>query len=431
MSSIKVGSEMHELGKRLFPINRSLTGAGVRETLSILKEELPALEVLSVPSGTQVFDWVVPNEWTIHDAYVLNSQGERVIDFQANNLHVVGYSVPIKETFSREELFKKLYTLPEQPDAIPYITSYYSENWGFCTSENHKNTLPDDTYEVVIDSELKPGCLNYAELIIPGESDKEVFISTYICHPSMANNELSGPLVTTYIAKWLMQQDSLKYTYRIVFIPETIGSVVYLSKHHEHLKNNVVAGFNVTCIGDDKTYSYLPSRTGNTLSDKAATHTLRHLYPDYKSYSWLDRGSDERQYCAPGIDLPIATIMRSKYGEYPEYHTSLDDLTFVTPSGLEGGYIALRNAIYIVEKDFIPKMTVLCEPQLGKRGLYPNTSSKDTKSKVAAMMDMISYCDGSMSLLEIANKIDQPFSKLYPICEQFIEAGLIEIFKEK
>ncbi len=429
MKSNSLGQEMHLLGKELFPINRSLTGEGVRETLNILKKELPNLDIHSVESGTQAFDWIVPPEWNIKDAYVLDSKGNRIIDFKKNNLHVVGYSIPVNKKITRDELFQHLHTLPEQPEAIPYITSYYSEYWGFCTTEKHKNTLLDDNYTVVIDSELKIGVLNYAELMIAGETDEEVFISTYVCHPSMANNELSGPLVTTYLAKWLQQQDLLKYTYRIVFIPETIGSIVYLSKHHEHLKSKVVAGYNVTCIGDDRAYSYLPSSNGVTISDKAAIHTLMQQDPNFKSYSWLDRGSDERQYCAPGIDLPIATIMRSKYGEYPEYHTSLDDFNLVTPSGLEGGYLALKASLNIIENNYIPRMTVLCEPQLGKRGLYPNISTKESGADVRTMMNVISYCDGNLSILDIANETGKPFEIVFNICEKLKAANLLDIIR--
>ena len=291
------------------------------------------------------------------------------------------------------------------------------------THEQRAQLIPG-RYRAVIDSDLKPGVLNYAELVLPGQTEQEVMLSTYVCHPSMANNEISGPVVALALARWLMAQKN-RYTYRIVFVPETIGSIVYLSRNIEHLRRQVKAGFNITCIGDDRSYSYLPSRGGNTLSDHVALHVLKHIDPEFKRYSWLDRGSDERQYCSPGVDLPIATIMRTKYGEFPEYHTSLDDLNLVTAKGLAGGFNALQQAIQVIENNVLLKSTVLCEPQLGKRGLYPTLSTKESGEQVRAMMNLISYCDGR-SLLEIAEIIDEPVSKLLGILKPLIENGLIE-----
>jgi aminopeptidase-like protein len=242
----------------------------------------------------------------------------------------------------------------------------------------------------------------------------------------MANNELSGPVVTTAIAQWIQALPERRYTYRIVFIPETIGSLVYLSRHLDHLKQHVIAGFNVTCIGDDRAYSYLPSRAGDTLSDQAAKHVLQHIDPQFVSYSWLDRGSDERQYCAPGVDLPIATIMRSKYGEYPEYHTSLDDLNLVTPAGLKGGYLALKLALEVIEQNVFPKITVHGEPRLGKRGLYPNISKERLGGGTQALMNLLTYCDGKRTLLDIADLIGQPMWDLLPFVAQLKEYGLLD-----
>lgn len=419
-----VGARMHGWARELFPICRSLTGDGVRTTLAYLGQLMPGLRIESVASGTPAFDWSVPDEWTVRDAYVMDEAGKRIIDFKAHNLHLMGYSEPVDQWLELAELDQHLYSLPDQPDAIPYITSYYARRWGFCLTHTQRLALKPGRYRAVVDTDLKPGVLNYAELVLPGDSEQEVFLSTYVCHPSMANNELSGPVVATALAQWLAALPSRRYTYRIVFIPETIGSIVYLSRHAEHLKRQVVAGFNLSCIGDERCYSFLPSRGGNSVADRAARHVLQHIDPAFKRYSWLERGSDERQYCAPGIDLPMATIMRSKYSEYPEYHTSLDDLTLVTPRGLAGGYDALRQAIEVLEHDVLLTTTVLCEPQLGKRGLYPTISTKESGPQVAAMMNIITYCDGR-SLLEIAELIGEPFSKLLRILQPLLDKGLI------
>jgi len=380
-----------------------------------------------VPSGTQAFDWIVPDEWTIQDAFITDESGQKIVAFQENNLHILGYSEPVDKWLTLDELEPHLYSLEDQPNAIPYVTSYYERRWGFCLPHNQRKTLKAERYHVVVNSDLKPGVLNYGELILPGKTQQEVLLSTYICHPSMANNELSGPVVTMALAQWLSSLDIHHYTYRIVFIPETIGSIVYLSRNLDHLKQHVIAGFNISCVGDDRVYSYLPSRDGNTLSDQAALHVLKYIDPEFKRYTWLDRGSDERQYCAPGIDLPIATIMRSKYGEYPEYHTSLDDLSLVTSSGLEGGFTALKKTLEIIERNVFPKTTVLGEPQLGKRELYPKLSTKTSGEQVRAMMNLISYCDGQNSLLEIAELIEKPFWELVPIVEKLVDNGLLSI----
>ena len=421
-----IGCKIHSLAKELWAINRSITGEGVRETLSCIKKHLKNINIKSVPSGTNVFDWTVPNEWHVSEAYIMTPEGKKICDFSINNLHLVGYSIPFRGKMRLEELQKYLHSLPEQPNAIPYITSYYQERWGFCLTQEQRDDLVDGEYEVVIDSKLFAGQLNYGELILPGESDEEIFLSTYVCHPSMANNELSGVVVATYLAKWLSDLKVRRYTYRFVFIPETIGSIVYLSKNYVNLKKKVIAGFNISCVGDERSYSYLPSRNGNTISDKVAKHVLKWIDIDYVSYSWLDRGSDERQYCSPGIDLPIASILRTKYGEYPEYHTSLDNLDkVVTPKGLDGGYWALRKALELIEKNRIYKTKFLCEPQLSKRGLYPNLSTKKTKEKVMKILNLISFCDGENSLLDIAEKTNHPAWDLYELVEILITHDLI------
>ena len=420
-----IDESMYALVCRLFPICRSITGNGVRETLSIIADELPGLVIHEVPSGTQAFDWTVPREWNVWDAYVLDPDGNKIIDFSKSNLHLVGYSIPVNKTVSLSELQEHLYSLPEQPEAIPYITSYYQERWGFCVTHRQREQITQEgKYTVVIRSELKNGYLTYAELIIPGKCQEEIFLSTYICHPSMANNELSGPAVTTFLAKWLLTSRR-KYTYRIVFIPETIGSITYLSRNLEEMKKQVLAGYNVTCVGDERAYSFLPSRKADSLADKVAMHVLKHMHPDYKQYTYLDRGSDERQYCFPGVDLPVASIMRSKYGTFPEYHTSLDDLRLVTPRGLKGSYDVLRKCVECIEADETLRVVTLCEPKLDKHGLYPTLSTKQSSKMVRDMMNLLAYADGSCSLLEIADKINVPMWKLTPIVKKLKRNNLL------
>ena len=371
----------------------------------------------------------MPDEWNIRDAYVADSDGNRVIDFKANTLHVVGYSEPINQQMNFEELDQHLYSLPDQPDAIPYITSYYKRRWGFCLTEHQRNELrkkPNATYTVHIDSTLTPGHLTYGELVIPGTSDREILLSTYVCHPSMANNELSGPVVTCALAQWIQALTDRRYTYRILFLVETIGSIVYLSHHAQHLKAHTDAGFVLTCMGDDRAYSYIPSRLGGTLADRVATHVLAHHAPDYTAYSYLDRGSDERQYCSPGIDLPVCSVIRSKYGEYPEYHTSLDDLSLISPEGLQGGYEAIRQCIHLLEANRTYTCTTHCEPQLGKRNLYPTVSTKESSAQVRDMMNVIAYADGHHDLLAIAKRIGVYAGDLIPIAHTLLEHGLLE-----
>lgn len=426
------GEQMYALAKRLFPICRSITGDGVRTTLSILKEFLPELMIREIPSGTKCFDWEIPNEWNIRDAYIKNSHGEKVVSFQDSNLHVVGYSLPVNQTMTYQELDNHLYSLPEKPDTIPYITSYYEPKWGFCLTERKRENLnKNDKYHVVIDSDLKPGHLTYGELILKGKSNEEIFLSTYVCHPSLGNNELSGPIVTTWLAQFIKNMNC-HYTYRIIFIPETIGSICYLSQHYKVMQKNVMAGFNVTCIGDNNSYSYLPSRNGNTLSDRVALHVLENYVESFKKYSFLDRGSDERQYCSPGIDLPIATIMRSKYGEYTQYHTSDDSLSYISAEGLLGGLAVLKRAITILEHNFRPVPLVLCEPQLGKRNLCPNLSfyreghRNSDLDFTQLVLDLLAYADGNNTLLDIADIIKAPFFEVLSAANQLIQHNLIK-----
>lgn len=420
------GNEMLRWAKDLFPLNRSLTGEGTRDTLRYLQTLIPEMSIHEIPSGTQVFDWNVPKEWSINEAYVETLDGSKVIDMKLSNLHVVGYSTPVDSIISREELDQHLHSLPDQPTAIPYVTSYYSENWGFCVTQEQRESLAESQYRVKIDSKLFDGNLTYAELIIPGTTKDEVLLSTYVCHPSMANNELSGPVVMTALARWLEQQGELHYTYRILFISETIGAITYLSKHLDSLKANVKAGWVLTCIGDDRAYSYVPSRLGGTLADRISLKVLEERGHKYIKYSFLDRGSDERQWCSPGVDLPVCSLMRSKYGEYPEYHTSLDDFNVVTEVGLQGGLDMMVDCIKLLEANKFWKLNTLGEPQLGKRGLYPNISTKASGGIVRDMTNVITYADGIHDVIQISDITSVNTEKVVEIANQMSIHGLFE-----
>lgn len=420
------GEEIYSLIQRLWPICRSITGPGVRETLGIIKEKIPELLIHEVPTGTPCFDWKVPKEWSVRDAYILTPDGEKIADFQTNNLHLVSYSIPIELEIGLGTLENHLHSLPDQPDAIPYVTSYYKPDWGFCLPHNVRARLKPGRYRVKIDSALIDGHLTYGSVILPGKESKEVFLSTYICHPSLANNELSGPCVTAQIAEWL-KTINRRYTYRIIFIPETIGAILYLSRHLQELKKNVIAGYVITCVGDDQAWSFIPSRDGKSLSDIAARHVMGHIAPCFKEYSFLERGSDERQYCSPGVDLPMASIMRSKYATYPEYHTSLDNLEFVSPQGLGKSFTAYKLVIETIETNCIPKTRLLCEPMMSKRGLRATTGKFGSANNTRSMMNLLAYSDGKKSLLEIANFLGLPLWDLRGIAEKLASEKLLNL----
>ena len=419
--------EMYRFAERLWPINRSLTGRGVRETLDLVKEYLPSFRVKAVLSGTQAFDWEIPWEWNVQDAFILTPDGQKICDFKLNNLSLVGYSTPINSKIDFQELKTHLHYLDEQSDAIPYVTSYYKKDWGFCITKKEFDELKQGTYQVYINSTLHRGEMNYGELLIKGRSKKEILISTYICHPSMANNEISGPVVTTFLARWLAGRKNY-YSYRIIFVPETIGSIYYLSKHYKKMKNRVFAGFNVTCVGDERQYSLVSTRKGDSSVDLMARHVLKFTDENFREYLWTSRGSDERQYCSPGIDLPVVSIMRSKYGEYPEYHTSLDKLgTVVTEKGLSGGFLAIARTISAIEANLIYRSILLCEPHMSKRDSYPTLSKKGAYSQeLRKRMDVLSLCDGNTSLLDIANKISIPIWEVSENISDLVDMGLIK-----
>lgn len=421
------GRWMYHLAERLFPICRSITGNGFRQSLGIIREILPEIKVTEVPSGTQVFDWTVPKEWNIHGGWIRRKTGETVIDFKDSNLHVMGYSLPIHATVSREELLEHVYTIPEQPDWIPYVTSYYKERWGFCMTDRQKQTLTDGEYEVLIDSTLKDGSLTYGELVLPGETQDEILISTYLCHPSMANDELSGPCVQTELVKYIKDLPKRRYTYRFLWNPETIGSIAYLSRNLETLKKHIKAGFVLSCVGDNRTYSIVSSKYADTLADRVLENVLKFHYPGYKHYSFLERGSDERQYGSAGVDLPVCGFCRSMYREYPEYHTSADNMDLISPEGLQGAYEVMVKVINALENNYIFQMQCKCEPQLGKRGLYPTISRKGVYDAVRTMQHLIAYADGRNDLIGISNIIGTPVDELIPIKNKLMEHQLLTV----
>ena len=416
---------------QLFTLTRSLTGKGVKKTLNIIKKEFPELKIKKFKSGTKVFDWSIPEEWNVIDAYVIDKYNNKIINFKKNNLHLVGYSIPIKKIISKKELFKNLHFLKNQPKAIPYITSYYKRRWGFCISYNEYKILDrqyslNDKFKVVISSNLnKKGNLNYGELILKGKSKQEILISTYICHPSMANNELSGPIVSMGLINYF-QNKKLNKTLRFIFIPETIGSISYLSKNIKYLKENVIGGYNLSCIGDERQHSCMFSKYQNSPSDEAVIQAYKSLkIKNYKVYSFLKRGSDERQYNSPGIDLKISSIFRTKYGEYPEYHTSLDNFNLVTLKGCVGGFNVAKKSIEILLERIYPTSKIMCEPQMSKRGLYPTLSTKDRSKENKSYRNFLQYADGTNSLEKISNLIKLDLNSVKKIHSILLKNNLI------
>lgn len=418
------GARMYELMEKLYPICRSITGNGVRSTLQLLGQHIP-LVINEVPSGTPVFDWVVPREWNIGGAYIRNARGERIVDFADSNLHVVNYSTPVRATLPLEELKDHLYTLPDQPDLIPYKTSYYKPAWGFCLSHNQLQALEDGMYEVAIDSTLEDGSLTYGEYLIPGRTRDEVLISCHVCHPSLCNDNLSGIVVATFLAAMLQEREN-RYSYRFLFVPGTIGSITWLSRNEESVRR-IKHGLVLTLLGDEGGFTYKRSREGTFRIDRVMEYLLRSHREPHKIIDFFPYGYDERQYCSPGFNLPVGCLMRSPHGEFPEYHTSADNLDFVKPASLESSLKLLSEAVDVLEQDrkylnTNPK----CEPQLGRRGLYDTlVGSKDRKSREMAMFWILNLSDGRFSLLDIAERSGIPFTTIKDVARVLKEHGLL------
>ena len=409
--------------KNLFRLNRSITGDGTKKTLKLIKKKLPYLKINSYLCGKKVFDWQIPEEWNLKDAYILDKNKKKIIDLRNNNLHVMSYSKPVNKILKRNDLLKKIFTIPSKPNAIPYITSYYNKDWRFCCShkkfkEIQKNYKINDKFRAYIKSKFKKnGKMHFGEYIIKGKSKKEILISTYICHPSMANNELSGPIVSMALIDYFKKRKNEK-TIRFLFIPETIGSISYIYHNLNKLKKDVIGGFILSCIGDEKKHSCMLSKYKNVASDDALLESYKKLKISYKEYSFLNNGSDERQYCSPNVELPLSSIFRSKYGTFPEYHTSLDNFNLVTVKGLTGGYSVAREAIKILLKFKIPISRFTCEPHMSKRDMYPKISLPNKKKSLKNIMNFLQYANGKNNLERISSHLKISFSetkKIYNI----------------
>ena len=432
LSSIEpeaVGQDIYQLIKELYPFCRSITGDGVRLTLDILKQYIP-LEIHEIPSGTEVFDWTIPKEWNIKDACVKNSRGERIIDFQTSNLHVVSYSVPINRIMSLEKLKQHLHTLPDHPDWIPYRTSYYKETWGFCLSHNQFLNLEDEQYEVFIDSSLKEGHLTYGEYCLQGETSDEVLISCHSCHPSLCNDNLSGVALSAILGKY-MKALSLRYSYRFLFIPGTVGSIAWLYTNENRVPR-IKHGMVLACLGDRGKSTYKRSRRGNAEIDRAAAHVLKHSRCDYEVVDFIPYGYDERQYCSPGFNLPVGCLMRTPHGRYPEYHTSADNLDLVRPESLADSFLKCLKIFQILEGNRkYMNLNPRCEPQLGKRGLYGALGGQqDAVADQMAMLWILNLSDGSHTLLDIAYRANMDFRTILAAADALRDKGLLEENKE-
>ncbi len=401
---------MIKWAKDLYPICRSITGKGTEETLKYFKKLNPEFKIINFKSGSRVFDWKIPKEWNIKNSYIQHESGKKYAEFKKSNLHVVGYSTPINKWMSKKKLLENIFTQKDQPNSIPYVTSYYKKRWGFCLSEKEKKKLPSGNYRAFINSSLKNGNLKLSHAILKGKSKKEIFFSSYVCHPSMVNNELSGPVLLNAIMKYIKKNyKKRKFSYRFVLLPETIGSIAYLSKYQKEMKKNILCGYNLTCVGDTRAYSYVRSRDGNSISDFYMDKYLKKM-KNFKKYEYIDRGSDERQYCSPSVDLPICSFSKSKF--YKEYHTDKDNFKVVTQKGLMESLKVFMKIIDDLEKSIFPKTKIFCEPNLGKRNLYPTLSQKGNYKSVKLRMDLLAYSDGRKNLEFISQIINQPIKKI-------------------
>jgi len=417
---------MHRFIAELFPICRSITGDGVRETLRIVGGHVP-LEIHEVPTGTQVFDWTVPREWNIKDAYIKNSRGARVVDFRQSNLHVISYSAPVRRRMRLQELQEHLFTLPDRPDWIPYRTSYYNENWGFCLAHRQFEALEDEEYEVCIEASLTEGYLTYGEYLLPGRTAEEVLISCHVCHPSLCNDNLSGIALAVHLAMLISRWPVRRYSYRFLFIPGTIGSIVWLARNERQVAR-IKHGLVVSCVGDGGRFTYKKSRRGNAEIDQASEHVLKYSGRPYNLKVFFPYGYDERQYCSPGFNLPVGCLMRSPHGSFPEYHTSADNLDFVRPEYLEDSLGIYRQVIEVLEGNgtYI-NLNPKCEPQLGRRGLYsPVGANPDQKLDQMALLWVLNLSDGCHSLLEICEAANLPFREIKRAANALAGCGLLQ-----
>jgi aminopeptidase-like protein len=415
---------MHDLISRLYPICRSITGDGVRETLAVLGEHIP-LEIREVPSGTQVFDWQVPREWNIKDAYVQSASGERVIDFRKSSLHVVGYSVPIRKTVTLAELKEHLFSLPDRPGWIPYRTSYYEESWGFCIPHEDLSRLTDAEYEVCIDASLEEGHLVYGECFLPGELEDEFLVSAHVCHPSLCNDNLSGIAVATFLAREVARRPR-RYSYRFLFAPATIGAITWLALNEDRA-GRIKHGLVLSCVGDAGRSTYKKSRRGNAEIDRAMLHVLGTSKDDFEILEFSPYGYDERQFCSPGFDLPVGCLMRTQWGRFPEYHTSADDLTFVKPESLADSLAKCVAASAVIEANrSYRSRNPKGEPQLGRRGVYGTMGGDRRKEDELALLWVLNLSDGSHSLLDVAERSGLDFGTIARAAEVLLEHDLLE-----